>query len=320
MATDRYSDDYTIVVGGGSGTMTIDSDLEITGGLLLAFGLSIPGNLAVTGDLSATGSITTTNLNLSGSGTSNILSAAGDIALTSSTGDVTVTCKDTLGLYAGVGGTAGIIKISPSGPATPSYTSVYMTLSEANDKIIIGGPTLSIIADAVELSAEITYPIARHRSLAIPYIGFSRDNTQNTVLNVSNDSLGIKIEGDGTPGGIAYLDIALPDSIPDGSEITAIWGGFRWSASSGLSADLSITLYECAIGSSSTYTLISSDITQISPDGNYHFKTFDISHTVAKNKATTISVYLSLPTTHIMYFYGLRVMYDTSKVDINTAV
>ena len=113
MATDRYSDDYTIVVGGGSGTMTVDSDLEITGGLLLAFGLSIPGNLTVTGDISATGSITTTNLNLSGSGTSNILSAAGDIALTSSTGDVTVTCKDTLGLYSGVGGTVGIIKISP---------------------------------------------------------------------------------------------------------------------------------------------------------------------------------------------------------------
>jgi len=314
MATDRYSDDYTIVVGGGSGTMTVDSNLEITGGLLFT------GNLAVPGNLSVTGSITGTDLNLSGSGTSNIISSLGDIALTSSTGDVTVNCKDTLGLYASVGGTAGAIEISPAGPSAPFYTSVYMTLSESDDKITIGGPTLSIITDAVELSAEITYPTARGVSLAIPYIGFSRDNVGNTVASVENNNGNIKIDGGSGASRLAYLEVPLPDSIPYGSEITAIWGGFEWSAAGSALANVTIKLYECEIGSSPTYTEIDSDSKQFTNDSNYYFKSFNITHTVSKNKATIITVIVNLPSNHNMWFYGLRVMYDTSRVDLNVVI
>jgi glycerophosphoryl diester phosphodiesterase len=180
MATDRYSDDYTIVVGGGGGTMTVDSDLEITGGLLFT------GNLAIPGNLSVTGSITGTDLNLLGSGTSNIISAAGDIALTSSTGDVTVTCKDTLGLYTGVGGTVGEIIISPSGPALPSFVSVYITLSESSDEIVIAGPNLSINSDIVAIDSNSVT------------IDSNAGNIEFTASGVGND---INLTADG----IVYL-------------------------------------------------------------------------------------------------------------------
>lgn len=311
MATDRYSDDYTIVVSGGSGTMTIDSDLEITGGL------SFAGSLAISGDLAVTGSITGTDLNLSGSGTSNIISEAGSITITSSVGDIEIICQNTLGLYASLSGTAGTIEISPAGPSAPFYTSVYMTLSEADDKITIGGPTLSIIADAVELSAEITYPTARGVSLAIPYVAFSRDNVGNTVASVENNNGNIKIDGGGGASRLAYLEVPLPDSIPDGSAITAIWGGFEWSGMASANADVTVKLYECAIGDSPAYTEIDSDSKQISNDSIYYFKSFSITHTVSKNKATIITVVVNLPSNHDMWFYGLRVMYDTGRVDIN---
>jgi hypothetical protein len=314
MATDRYSDDYTIVVSGGNGTLTADADLDITGGL------SFTGDLIAPGDLSVTGSITTTDLNFSGSGTSNISSASGDIAITSSTGDVTVTCQDTLGLYAGVGGTVGIVKISPSGPATPSYDSVYITLSESDDKIVVGGPTLSIITDSIELKEEITYPISRQVHLAVPYIAFSRDDILNSVNSVKNSYSGsLDIDGGGF-GGVAYLVTALPDSIPDGSQITSIDGGFAWSALAPSTASVSLNLLECLIGSSGAYSTVQTDTKTIENDSVYYFKSFNINYTISKSKANMISVVVTLPSTQSLYFYGIRITYQTGRVDLNVEI
>jgi hypothetical protein len=65
MATDRYSDDHKIVVGGGGGTLTVDAVLDIT------------GNLDVTG-----------NLIVSGGPGDILLSSVGDVTLSSGLGDI----------------------------------------------------------------------------------------------------------------------------------------------------------------------------------------------------------------------------------------
>lgn len=183
MATDRYSDDYTIVVGGGSGTMTVDSDLEITGDLVLSGGMDISGDLGITG-----------NLTVSGSGDSNISSSAGnisilanlDVAISSSLDDITLTAYDDLNLYAGSGGSTGVIRISPAGAATPSYSSVYITLSESSDEIVIAGPNLSIDSDIVAINSDSVT------------IDSNAGNIEFTASGVGND---INLTADG----IVYL-------------------------------------------------------------------------------------------------------------------
>jgi len=62
MATDRYSDDHKIVVGNGSGTLTVDSDLVVTG-LLSSTNLDLSGggsmSFSGTADFSGDVSIST---------------------------------------------------------------------------------------------------------------------------------------------------------------------------------------------------------------------------------------------------------------------
>lgn len=194
MATDRYSDDYTIVVGGGSGTMTVDSDLEITGDLVLSGGMDISGDLGITG-----------NLTVSGSGDSNISSSAGnisilanlDVAISSSSDDITLTAYDALNLYAGSGGSTGIIRISPAGAATPSYSSVYITLSELSDEIVIAGPNLSIDSDIVAINSD-SVTIDSNSVVAINSDSMTIDSNSVVAINsasVTIDSSSIETTG-----------------------------------------------------------------------------------------------------------------------------
>lgn len=327
MATDRYSDDYKIVVTAGSGTMTVDADLEITGSL------SFTGSLSIPGDLDVSGSVTATDLNLSGSGTSSIASAAGSIDITAYS-NLDITSGSNIGIVAqgdlGIYSSAGTIEISPAGPPVASvFPSVYITLSEADDETVIGGPTLTISADTlsvtsgtIELDSEITYPTTREVHLAVPYIAFSRDDTLNSVTSVTTTSLGlIDINGSGgTSGGVAYLNVPLPDSIPDGSEITAIWGGFRWSAAASSVAQVDIQYKECQIGSSENYTNAASDSKTVANDSNYHFTSFSINKVVNKSYANMIAVVVTLPSTQNFYFYGIRITYQTGRVDLNVSI
>lgn len=320
MATDRYSDDHKIVVGGGSGTLTVEADLAVTGEISFSGDLGITGDLNVTGDINSSG-----DLNFSGSGTSTIASTAGVIDINgdqgvfilSSSGEVTLEPHGDLNLYAGSGTLTGAIKISPTGAV---LSSVYMNFSKTDDEIVIGGPTLTIESDAIELSSEITYPVTREVHLAVPYIGFSRDSSLNSVSSVSNSTFGyLDINGSGS-GGVAYLEIALPDSIPDGSEITSIGGGFNWSISSSSTASVDVNLLECLIGSSGTYSTVQTDTKTIQNDSTYYFKSFDINYTISKSKAYMISVVATLPSTHSLSFYGIRITYQTGRVDINVPI
>ena len=208
MATDRYSDDYTIVVGGGSGTMTVDSDLEITGDLVLSGGMDISVDLGITG-----------NLTVSGSGDSNISSSAGnisilanlDVAISSSSDDITLTAYDDLNLYAGSGGSTGVIRISPAGAATPSYSSVYITLSESSDEIVIAGPNLSIDSDIVAINSDsVTIDsnagnieftasgVGNDINLTVDGIVYLRHSSNNSALILYDDHLEVLANNQGS--------------------------------------------------------------------------------------------------------------------------
>jgi hypothetical protein len=76
MATDRYSDDHKIVVGGGGGTLTVDANLTVTG--LTATGET---NISGTGSISFSGDV---NL----SGPASIATPDGDIDFSSSSLEV----------------------------------------------------------------------------------------------------------------------------------------------------------------------------------------------------------------------------------------
>ena len=212
MATDRYSDDHKIVVGGGAGTLTVEADLNVTGDLAFSGYLDISGDLDVTG-----------NLTVSSSGDSNISSSAGnisilanlDVAISSSSDDITLTAYDDLNLYAGSGGSTGVIRISPAGAATPSYSSVYITLSESSDEIVIAGPNLSIDSDIVAINSDsvtidsnsvvaINSGSVTIDSSSIETTGSNNDSIfsiENTSTNASADILVLKFSNINVPGG-----------------------------------------------------------------------------------------------------------------------
>jgi hypothetical protein len=65
MAIDRYSDNHTISVSGGSGTLIVDGSLDVTGDI--SIGGSVSGNLDVTGNLSVSGDLDVSqDLNVTG--------------------------------------------------------------------------------------------------------------------------------------------------------------------------------------------------------------------------------------------------------------
>jgi hypothetical protein len=57
MATDRYSDNHTISVSGGSGTLTVDGDLAVTGSVEIDSIDAGGSTLNITGDVSVDGSL-----------------------------------------------------------------------------------------------------------------------------------------------------------------------------------------------------------------------------------------------------------------------
>ena len=170
MATDRYSDDHKIVVGGGSGTLTVESGLEVTGSLDVTGNLDVTGGLDVNGNLTVPGGLGDMLLSpglgdiilspgfgdillSSDNGIIEVL-AAGGITISSSSSDISISAYDDLNLFAGEGGSTGFIKISPSGAPAPNYGSVYITLSESDDEITIGGPIFNILSDSVAITSD----------------------------------------------------------------------------------------------------------------------------------------------------------------------
>jgi len=76
MATDRYSDDHKIVVGGGNGTLTVDGNLIITGSIG-----NIEGSSISVDDITADGAVTL-------SGQTVITTPGGDIDFSSSSFEI----------------------------------------------------------------------------------------------------------------------------------------------------------------------------------------------------------------------------------------
>jgi hypothetical protein len=179
MATDRYSDDHKIVVGGGSGTLTVEADLAVTGGI------------SFSGDLAISGSVSATDITVSGSADSSIESTAGkidilaslDVTISSSSSDINLSAYDDLNLYAGSGSSTGFIRLSPAGAPAPSYSSVYMTLSVADDEIVIGGPTLTIESDSVSISSDSVAVSSNAGNIDITSNGSEND------INIVSDRL-----------------------------------------------------------------------------------------------------------------------------------
>lgn len=196
MATDRYSDDHKIVVGGGGGTLTVESGLDVTGNLDATGGLDVNGNLTVpggSGDMLLSPGLGDIILSpgfgdillSSDTGIIDVL-AAGGITISSSSSDISISAYDDLNLFAGEGGSTGFIKISPSGAPAPSYGSVYITLSESSNEIKIGGPILDIHSDSVAITSD---------SVAID------SDAGNIELTASGSGNDIRLTADG----IVYL-------------------------------------------------------------------------------------------------------------------
>jgi len=218
MATDRYSDDHKIVVGGGGGTLTVDAVLDITGNLDVTGGLDVNGNLTVPGGFGdmllspGLGAIILSPgfgdiLLSSDTGIIEVI-AAGSVTISSSLSDVSISAYDDLNLYAGVGGSTGFIKISPSGAPSPFYSSVYITLSESDDEIKIGGPILDILSDSVAITSDSVAIDSDDITITSNYIetaGVSDDGSvftmRNTSTNSDADILLLSFSNVSTPGG-----------------------------------------------------------------------------------------------------------------------
>jgi hypothetical protein len=224
MATDRYSDDHKIVVGGGSGTLTVDAVLDINGGLDVAGNLDVTGGLDVNGNLTVPGGLGDVLLSpglgdiilspgigdiflSSDNGIIEVI-AAGGVTISSSSSDISISAYDDLNLFAGEGGSTGFIKISPSGAPAPTYGSVYITLSESDDEIKIGGPILDILSDSVLITSDSVAIDSDDITITSNYIETTGiDNAasvfsmENTSSNSNADILVLRFPNVTTPGG-----------------------------------------------------------------------------------------------------------------------
>ncbi len=206
MPTDKYSDDHTLIVKGGTGTFTVDGDLVVTG----ALGSS--GDTVVTGDLFTIDSnniefISGGDIRLDADNDVRIL-ATDDIWLDSSD-DIRILSDSDIFINASLGGSGtGGVSISAgssgsnsiiiddnldsisitsgvSSVPTPTAGSIFMTASD--DVIIYGG--VGTANGQITLSAS---------NGSAPYISlFENTNT----LNINAGGIGITSTGNTTISG-----------------------------------------------------------------------------------------------------------------------
>lgn len=314
MATDRYSDDHKIVVGGGSGTLTVDAVLDITGGL------DVTGNL----DVSSDGDIkldANDLLDLRGEtlqilvANSISVNAGGNCDINTDNFDLSV---DNLNVSGD--------EIDISAVASCSITGGYdLNLeSDGHNLNLTAGADLNISADTINITlngsspqrinvnnnsanCDIRFDVQTSATVTLPASSFQISSTGNGENNGSVLIL------NGGSGNNQFFFAPLPDSIPNGSIIATV--GIRYSntdASNDDTVTLKIRSFDPETGSSYS-DLDSVQFTCTATTNEYLTETFN----ATVNKSTSNHISLLLGGIGDLYIYCVTLSYVTDRININ---
>ncbi len=181
MSKDKYSDNHTIVVDGGSGTLNVNGNLNVSGSIsssgssdlgLLGEDIIISAdrNITISGGSTEQNSsvVISSGAGFSDKGsqielssyTNSLVFKAGvpsSIPVTTLTDGVALVAKDDINIYAGAGSTSGIVTISANNGSTPKFQLTESTNTAAIDAINVNIPgtvtTTSIASNTLSISS-----------------------------------------------------------------------------------------------------------------------------------------------------------------------
>ena len=349
MATDRYSDDHKIVVGGTAGTKEWELQADIIRNSAGSDFYITTENAYFTSNSSATFSCNGTKFSYTdesridfyqnlivNSGANIIMGSGSDIKMS----DTSKLYGAEFDIWAGVDTSSGTLSISANEGHNPkiilsqsgnSITETAGLWQVSADTVVITGDTVAIVNSTPRVNTTIV-PGSAFNILEL-YDGDGDDNT-NAALGTNDEfrhtvNGNIKWSMDTSTAGFIYGHIfaPLPDSIPDGSTITHIgcsldrednanWmTTYCYIRSYDFRDGDDVELYASSVSSTTGHITFFSDDLYNVDDAEYQTMTLD-----KKNFAYTIKVKFNMQKEgdrNIVYLTSFKIGYTTTKLDPN---
>lgn len=315
MATDRYSDDHTISVSSGSGTLTIEGSLVVngsqdvnsTGSVDISAGNDI--NLTATDDIKL---LANDLLDLRGE---NLQVLVSNFASVTTGGSATLSISNTLTANANeVVVSAGDIGLSASADLNLSADNdvnieaigndVTITANQLNIELT-GSPERIIINNNTS-SCDIRFDHDTSATIAIPASAFQVVNTGD------GENTGLSLYLNGGSGNYQAFYAPLPDSIPNGSTIATV--GLRYNNTSSDDGYATISIRSLDYQTTNSYsTLDSNDFTLTASTTEYLTSSF----LANINKSRAIQVSVVLTGSANLAVFCIVLSYQTDRININ---
>lgn len=308
MATDRYSDNHTISVSGGAGTLTVDGNLQVTGSTTL----SSDGNINITAE---------NDINLT-TNTDDIKIAAADLLdlrgenlqvlianFTSLTtgGSASASVSDTLNVNANEANfSAGDISLSASTELNLSANNdVNITADQLNIELT-GTPERINILNATS-TCDIRFDSDTNGSVALPASAFQITSSGD------GENTGLVLNLNGGSGHYQTFYAPLPDSIPNGSQIAQVGLRYRNDSSSNDGSAI-ISIQSLNYESSNSYTTLDSNTFTLTASENEYISSAFLAN-IDKSKPNHIQ--LTLSGNADLFVYCVTLSYQTNRININ---
>ena len=324
MATDRYSDNHKIVVGGGAGTLTVDANLTSVSKL------EISNDPLYSGDAILINSPEQIRWSMSGNpycwqfqqnAVFNFYDNSSNYYdLDISSYDFRLSCQDDIYLRGGQGSSTNCtLWLSPNGDSSPS-----IEMQKSTNEITTVATNININAEHIMMMAsDITMtvsPVLASRSVTIAvspasFVPSGDSDADTTTITLHGAA---KHEHSGLSGPHSYFAMPLPESIPNGSSIVSI--GARLEKTGGdVAIEFGIRTKDLVDGSPESDISDDTFGFAASSDGEEtKTRTYSIANIDRNRNAYTIWCnILHGSDTTLVYIHGLLITYTTNKLDNN---
>ncbi len=310
MATDRYSDNHTISVSGGSGTLIVDGNLQVTGSSSLSSDGSI--NITAENDINLTTNVDDIKidaadlLDLRGENLQILIS---NFTSLTTYGSASIVIDDTLNISANEASiSAGDILLDAATELNLSANSdVNITGDQLNIELT-GTPERINILNNTALS-DIRFNTQTLGTVALPASAFQITTSGN------GDNNGYVLTLNGGSGHNQAFYAPLPDSIPNDAQVTSI--GIKYSnISPSDDGSATIEIEKLNYESTNSYTSLDSNTFTLTAATSDYVSTAFMA-TIDKSKPN--HVYLFLSGQADLNVYCVILNYLTRRININQA-
>lgn len=340
MATDRYSDDHKIVVGGGSGTLTVDANLNVSSandiniestggdinltannGVVSIDGMNIYRDSLLSHHIDYPLEIIwhcdypVNNWNFDKNTTFLFFNDSTYYDLAVYTNDLNLSSRDDVYIRAGISAADSTLLLSANNNSSP-----YIRLKKDTDTIDIVASEINLIADAISASAlERDITIAISPASFVPCLDDSdADVTTLTLNGAMKHRHANEVGGDIRH---SYFAAPLPSSIPNGASIDRVTVRIE---KAGQNAWVSLFLREKDLVDGSIYNYIPANPT-FTFTAEEDTERTDSTHLVASYINKSRFSYTLIFDLHsiaqdedtVLYIHGMTLTYITKRLDNN---